>query len=86
MKTEGAISLSAPVAVRLLLLTGCRKSEILTLRWDWVDPERKCLRLPDSKSGAKFVPLPAAALELLEKFSRRNDSMFVLPASKGDGH
>jgi integrase len=86
MEAEAAISPSAAAAVRLLLLTGCRKSEILTLRWDWIDPERKCLRLPDSKTGAKIVPLAAAALELLEEFSRRNDSMFVLPAGKGDGH
>ena len=86
METEAAISPSAAAAVRLLLLTGCRKSEILTLRWDWVDPERKCLRLPDSKTGAKIVPLAAAALELLEEFSRRNDSMFVLPGGKGNGH
>jgi integrase len=55
METEAAISPSAAAAVRLLLLTGCRKSEILTLRWDWVDPERKCLRLPDSKTGAKIA-------------------------------
>jgi integrase len=86
METEAAITPIAAAAVRLLLLTGCRKSEILTLRWDWVDPERRCLRLPDSKTGAKIVPLAAAVLELLEEFSRRNDSIFVLPASKGDGH
>jgi integrase len=83
METEAAISPIAAAAVRLLLLTGCRKSEILTLRWDWVDPERKCLRLPDSKTGAKIVPLATAVLELLDEISRRNDSIFVLPAGKG---
>ena len=86
METEAAISPIAAAAVRLLLLTGCRKSEILTLRWDWVDPERKCLRLPDSKTGAKIVPLATAVLELLDEISRRNDSIFVLPSGKGDGH
>lgn len=44
-------------AVRLLMLTGCRKSEILTLEWAWVDWRKSCLRLPDSKTGAKVVPL-----------------------------
>jgi integrase len=72
--------------VRLLLLTGCRKSEILTLRWDWVDAERKCLRLPDSKTGAKVVPLAAAALATLDAISRKPESNFVLPAAKGVGH
>ena len=37
----------AITAIWLLLLTGCRKNEILTLRWDWVDFERGVLRLPD---------------------------------------
>jgi len=57
MEREDRLSPSAATAVRLLLLTGCRKSEILSLRWDWVDVERGCLRLPDSKTGAKVVPL-----------------------------
>jgi len=54
-------------AVRLLILTGCRKSEILSLRWEFVDWEVGCLRLPESKTGAKTVPLADAALELLRR-------------------
>lgn len=50
-------------AIRLLVLTGCRKSEILTLRWDSVDLERGALHLADSKTGPKSVPLGAAAAE-----------------------
>src|SRR5262249_31344230 len=38
---------SAIAAIRLLLFTGARLSEILTLRWEHVDIERQCLRLPD---------------------------------------
>ena len=41
-------------AIRLLLFTGCRLSEILELRWPWVNLERKRLQLPDSKTGAKL--------------------------------
>ena len=84
METEHRLSTVAAAAVRLLLLTGCRKSEILSLRWDWVDGDRGCLRLPDSKTGAKVVPLAAAALEVLSGLSRT--SVYVLPAAKGDGH
>ena len=54
-------------AVRLLMLTGCRKSEVLTLRWDFVDWEAGCLRLPESKTGAKTVPLADIAIDLLRR-------------------
>lgn len=54
-------------AVRLLMLTGCRKSEILTLEWAWVDWTKSCLRLPDSKTGAKVVPLADAAVSILKR-------------------
>lgn len=54
-------------SVRLLILTGCRKSEILSLRWDFVDWEIGCLRLPESKTGAKTVPLADAAVALLRR-------------------
>jgi integrase len=57
-------------AIRLLLLTGCRRSEILGLQWPQVDFERQCLRLPDSKTGAKIVYLNAPALALLERLPR----------------
>src|SRR5262249_28592941 len=57
---------------------------ILSLRWEWVDIERGALRLPDSKSGAKTVPLASATLELLMGLPR--DSGWVLPASKGAGY
>jgi integrase len=86
MEAEKAIHSTAAAAVRLLLVTGCRKSEILTMRWEWVDVGRRCLRLPDSKTGAKVVPLATAALELLDGISRGPKSTFVLSAAKGGGH
>lgn len=54
-------------ALRLLALTGCRRGEVAGLKWSWVDFDRGCLRFPDSKTGAKVVPLGAAAQELLTK-------------------
>ncbi len=84
MEAAHRLSATAATAVQLLLLTGCRKSEVLSLRWDWVDFERRMLRLPDSKTGAKVVPLGAAARKLLGKLPRRSE--FVLPAAKGFGY
>ena len=43
-------------AIRLLTLTGARKSEILGLRWEWVDFEGRRINLPDSKTGEKSIP------------------------------
>ena len=50
----------------LLMFTGCRKGEILGLKWEHIDWQNKCLRLPDSKTGKKIVPLGTPALELLK--------------------
>lgn len=52
-------------ALRLLIFTGARVSEILTSRWEWVDFERQCLNLPDSKTGEKVIHLNAPALKVL---------------------
>jgi integrase len=84
MEGERRLNATATAAIRLLLLTGCRKSEILSLRWDWVDVERGCLRLPDSKTGAKVVPLAPAAAKLLTELPQ--GGRYVLPAAKGEGH
>lgn len=54
-------------SVRLLMLTGCRKTEILSLQWDFVDWQRGCLRLPESKTGAKVVPLADDAIAVLKR-------------------
>jgi integrase len=76
----------ALAAIRLLILTGCRKNEVLSLRWDWVDTERGCLRLPDSKTGAKTVPLGAPALELLQAIPSFEGNPHVFPSGTGGGH
>src|SRR5690606_32221441 len=51
--------------IRLLALTGARKNEIARLRWSELDLDRGMLRLKDSKTGPKVIPLGAAALELI---------------------
>lgn len=83
---ERSINPYALAAVRLLALTGARKSEILKLRWDWVDVERSCLRLPDSKNGAKPVPLGSAAMEILKSLPRVHGNPFVIPGAKAGHH
>jgi integrase len=77
---------TAIAAIRLLILTGCRKSEILTLQWDYIDFDRAFLRLPDSKTGEKIVPLGAPALELLTSLPRIEGNLFVMPGEKEGRH
>ena len=72
--------------IRLLMLTGCRKSEILTLKWDHVDFENVCLRLPDSKTGEKVVILGAPALEILSALPRVSNNVYILPGKKRGAH
>lgn len=73
-------------AIRLLIMTGCRKSEILSLKWSEVDFDIGCLRLADSKTGQKIVMLGAPALQILANKSRQAGSEYVFPAMKGKNH
>ncbi len=52
-------------AIRLLTLTGCRKSEVTGLQWSFIDFNFGALRLPDSKTGAKVVHLGPPSLKIL---------------------
>ena len=65
-------------AIRPLMLTGCRRAEILTLQWDHVDLEAGELRLPDSKTGARTVHLGDPAIAVLRAIPRRAGDPFVI--------
>jgi len=73
-------------ALRLLIFTGCRRGEILTLKWDYVDIENRCLNLPDSKTGQKKVYLNAPALEALVNIERVEGNPFVIIGGKPGAH
>jgi integrase len=73
-------------AIRLLAFTGCRLSEILTLRWDWIDRERGCLNLPDSKTGRKTVYLGAPALEVLNRIEKEPENPYVITGRNPGTH
>jgi integrase len=79
----GMLSPNMAAAVELLLLTGARKTEITALRWDYVDFQRGALMLPDSKVGARPVPLSSAAIRVLSELPRRSE--WVLPSTRTEG-
>ncbi len=65
--------------IRLLLLTGCRKSEILRLRWPEVDGDR--IRLADAKTGPRTVWLSEAAQALIAR-QPRTGGAYVFPSPR----
>ena len=72
----------AVALVRLLTFTGARLSEILGLRWDWIDIQAGTARLPDSKTGAKTLYLSAPALAVLAGLPRVEGNPHVLPGER----
>jgi len=77
---------SVIAAIRLLLFTGARLSEILTLRWSQVDAEHRLLRLDESKTGRSVRHLNAPALEVLACIQREPGSPWVIRGKKPGTH
>lgn len=71
-------------AFRLLVLTGCRLREIQTLKWEHV--QGGYLMLPDSKTGARRIPLSPAAQEVLKALPRVLRNPYVIAGAKKGQH
>ena len=79
---DGSENPVAVAAIRLLLLTGCRRNEILALQWDDIDRAAGELRLKDTKSGARRVPLTPAVAAVLAGIPRAGDNPWVIPGRR----
>jgi site-specific recombinase XerD len=77
---------TAAAAIRLLLLSGLRRTECLSLLKTAVDHRMGCFRLADTKSGAQLRPAGKAALQVVEAQSTQSSTSWVFPATNGDGH
>jgi integrase len=71
------IDATVAAALRLYVLTGARRNEILSLTWDMVDLERGLLFLPDSKTGQKTIILNAPSQLILSELPRLD--RYVVP-------
>jgi integrase len=69
-------------AIKLLLLTGCRRGEIIGLQWAHVDFEWQCLRLPDSKTREKVIYLNPPALALLTALPRISGNPYAIAGER----
>ena len=74
----GVDDIYAISAIRLLIFTGCRLNEIMSLKWTEVDLANSCLRLSDSKTGARVVHLGPPALDLLKNLKRQPKNPWVV--------
>ena len=78
MEAEGRLSTHAAAALRILMMTGCRRNEILTLRWTDVDLDAGELRLADAKTGARTVTLSPPAVKVLTELRPISDNPWVI--------
>lgn len=76
LKAEEQETVYVIAAFRLLILTGCRLGEIQTLQWSFVGA--RFLELPDSKTGARRIPLPPTARAILDALPRDAENPFVI--------
>ena len=72
-KTESPYILAA---IKMLLFTGRRTSEILTLRWEYLDFENSKMHLPETKTGAKTFHLSSTTKQLLFSLPSREGFVF----------
>jgi integrase len=84
-QTEGG-NATALAAIRVLLLTGLRRTECLALRRSWVDGRAGCIRFEDTKSGPQLRPIGKEAVKLIEAQVVQDGCPWVFPASHGAGH
>lgn len=68
--------------IRLIALTGCRRSEIIGLMWDEVDLDASCLRLVNSKEGDSVRPTGLPVVECLEERRKRKEGDYVFPGER----
>ena len=77
---EGIASLYAVNAYKLLILTGCRLSEIRTMKWSFIRGNH--VEFPDTKTGYKRLPLNVEAVHILKQTPRLPDNEYVICGDK----
>jgi len=81
---DGSESPFAISAFKLLILTGCRLGEIQTLKWEYLSPGY--MHLPDSKTGARRIPLPPAAQAVLDSLPRTAGNEWIIEGKEPGQH
>jgi len=75
---------SAINAIRMLMYTGLRLTEVTLLEWNDVNFERGTIRLKDSKTGGRIVPLNGLALDVIRKQQEHSSADLVFESIRND--
>jgi integrase len=86
LETSNKLNKIPATALKLLILTGARKNEILSLRWSDVDLDSFRISLSDSKTGFKVVYLSQQAVDILNSLERGENDGFIFPSKSTSGH
>ena len=70
--------------IRQIALTGCRRSEMISLSWIEADIDASCMRLVDSKEGESIRPIGLPVVEYLEE--RRKTAAAPSSPRSGEDH
>jgi len=71
--------------LQIVLLTGARPGEVMTLQWQDINTQWKGITIRDKVEGARVIPLTPFVAQLLAVLPRRNDWVFSSPTS-ASGH
>src|SRR3546814_15436469 len=82
IETEGLENYVIPLAIRLQFEFAGRRSEIVTLEWEWVDLENRRVVWPDSKTGGMSTPMSEEAYRLLSMAPRQEGTTYVLTSPR----
>ncbi|SDG57619.1 tyrosine-type recombinase/integrase [Thalassobaculum litoreum] len=84
LEAAGEESPAACNAFRLLATTGCRLTEIQTLKWSYVQPPH--IFIPDSKTGPRRIPLTAEVSKILDGIERVPGNPYVIVGAAEGAH
>ena len=88
VEEAGEVSPYTVAAIRLLVFTGARLSEVLSLKWEYINPELGIVFLPDSKTGAKSITLNKPTMDIIRSLEpyRIEGNPYLLPGKKEGEH
>lgn len=80
---DGQYAMAAEIS-RQIALTGCRRMEMIGLRWVEMDVGGSCLRLIDSKEGKSTRPVGLPVVEYMERRREHAQGSYVFPGHGDD--